>query len=93
MTTRRGSECGGGELCSCEEELTCSEYLTGFSKRKKQRIEGRKKRAQERDKEAHKEEVRKARKELRERAAQNVKDVRQALGLPALEGEFRCFLG
>ncbi|ORY28293.1 hypothetical protein BCR39DRAFT_535334 [Naematelia encephala] len=57
------------------------EWLSGFSKRKKAKLEERRARAKKRDHEAHLEERREARKELRERAAENVKTVRKALGL------------
>lgn len=82
---------GGLRIGPSSENLAYpSEYLTGFSKRKKQKIEGRRQRAQERDALAHKEAVRKARKELQERAEQNERSVREALGLSAKKGESDC---
>ncbi|ODN83274.1 hypothetical protein L202_01446 [Cryptococcus amylolentus CBS 6039] len=57
------------------------EWLTGFSKRKKAKVEEKRSRAKEREKQEHLDERKKARKELRERAAANVKSVRQAMGL------------
>ncbi|KAK4683419.1 ribosomal RNA-processing protein 17, partial [Tremellales sp. Uapishka_1] len=63
------------------------EWLTGFSKRKKEKHDNKKKNAKERDRLAHLEERRKARNELKERAAQNVRDVRRAMGLEDVEVE------
>jgi ribosomal RNA-processing protein 17 len=75
--------------------------LTGFSKRKKAKIEDKRQRAKERDHQAHLDERRKvrqtvqavarvytdfqARQELKERAIENEKSVRMALGLEELE--------
>ncbi|EIW70002.1 hypothetical protein TREMEDRAFT_18182, partial [Tremella mesenterica DSM 1558] len=61
------------------------DWLTGFSKRKKAKLEERRSRAKERDHKEHLEERRKAREELRKRAAQNVIDVRMALGLTSTD--------
>lgn len=55
--------------------------MTGFSKRKKAKAEEKKARAKERERQEHLEERRNARKELRQRAAENVKSVRRAMGL------------
>ncbi|WVN86675.1 uncharacterized protein L203_101847 [Cryptococcus depauperatus CBS 7841] len=57
------------------------DWLTGFSKRKKVKTEERKTRAIERERQEHLEERRQARKDMRERAAENVKSVRIAMGL------------
>ncbi|OCF36590.1 ribosomal RNA-processing protein 17 [Kwoniella heveanensis CBS 569] len=57
------------------------EWLTGFSKRKKAKADEKRTRAKERDRQAHLEERRKARAELRQKAAENMKSVRRAMGL------------
>ncbi|OWZ63459.1 hypothetical protein AYX15_04575 [Cryptococcus neoformans] len=63
------------------------EWLTGFSKRKKAKAEEKKARAKERERQEHLEERRNARKELKQRAAENVKSVRRAMGLEDLEDD------
>ncbi|ORX33722.1 nucleolar protein 12-domain-containing protein [Kockovaella imperatae] len=63
------------------------EWLSGFSKRKKAKVEEKRARAIERDKQAHKEERRHAREELKKKAAENVRNVRLAMGLPTGDDE------
>ncbi|WVQ98903.1 hypothetical protein IAU59_006034 [Kwoniella sp. CBS 9459] len=57
------------------------EWLTGFSKRKKAKADEKRTRAKERDRQAHLDERRKARAELRQKAAENMRSVRRAMGL------------
>ncbi|WWD16102.1 hypothetical protein CI109_100527 [Kwoniella shandongensis] len=57
------------------------EWLTGFSKRKKAKVEEKRARAKERDHQAHLQDRRQARQDLRQRAAENVKSIRKAMGL------------
>ncbi|WVR05403.1 hypothetical protein IAU60_002418 [Kwoniella sp. DSM 27419] len=57
------------------------EWLSGFSKRKKAKADEKRARAKERDHQAHLDERRKARAELRQKAAENMKSVRRAMGL------------
>ncbi|KAJ9095996.1 hypothetical protein QFC21_005359 [Naganishia friedmannii] len=87
---RRANKAGRGEPVVEKvvfDDDARREYLTGFSKRKKAKIEEKRERAKKKDHEDHLAMRRKAREDLKQRARENFISVRRAMGLPELVEE------
>ncbi|KAJ9095204.1 hypothetical protein QFC19_007659 [Naganishia cerealis] len=85
---RRANKAGRGEPTVEKvvfDDDARREYLTGFSKRKKAKVEEKRDRAKKRAHEEHLAMRRKAREDLKQRARENFISVRRAMGLPELD--------